>query len=86
MTELPDPIVFVCSHGCRYTAFELECGMRLVDMDAEMARQESEHNFEQDSDCESVLAHRTAQGDEDCPWPWYADDYCEIVEPEIVEP
>ena len=64
----------------------MELGMRQVDMDAEMARQEASWNFNSDTELETDLAHQHVSGELDCPWPWYADDPTEAVEREEFGP
>lgn len=83
---MSDPIVFVCSHGARYTAFECEMGMTFAAMEAEMVEQEAEWNFNSDINREVNLARRSVLGELDCPWPWYADDPTEVIEHEEFGP
>lgn len=80
-----EPIVWTCSHGQGYTAFELECGMTMLHMEWLMEQERAEHELAADLDHEEWLGHEHVQGSGDCPWPWYADAPYEVIEPEIVE-
>jgi hypothetical protein len=45
--------------------------------------QQAEYELESDLECEEELAQKHAQGELDCPWPWYADDPTIEMEPQV---
>lgn len=79
-------VAFVCSQGCAYTEEEIDLGMRLVDMDAQMERERHAWDLEEDRDHEEALGRAWLSGDEECPWPWYAEKPYAICRPEVIEP
>ncbi len=79
----PDPIVFTCSHGVGYTAFELDIGGRL-DFDYRAQQEDVEWNLHSDQDHEDQLARAFIYGESDIPWPEYADPPCEDVDEQEV--
>ncbi len=85
-TQGPDQVVFVCSHGYRFTAIEVEMGMTHGTMRYLMEEQEREHNFESDTSIERDLGVAFLEDDAQEQWPWYADAQWEVQEPEIIEP
>lgn len=78
-------VAWACSRGYAYTEFELEAGMSFATMDYIMDRAESEHDLEQDLACEDRLARNHVNEDSDLPWPWYADEPCDVEEPEVIQ-
>ena len=76
---------FTCSHGCTYSEFELEMGMRWATVNYLMEQDQLRYNFERDQQTEQQLAREHVLGDLDCPWPWYADPPSDVQEPEVFE-
>jgi hypothetical protein len=57
----------------------------LDELKRESERDWLQWNHEQDLARERELATRYMDGNEECPWPWYADKPFEVVEPEIID-
>lgn len=52
----------------------------------EAQRQQAEWQLEEDLETEHQLARDYVCGCSECPWPWYADEPCEMQEPEVFGP
>ena len=79
-------IAFTCSHGAEYTEWDLELGMRQIDLDAIMEAKWRRYQLEQDLAHEEELARQHVYDELDCPWPWYANDPNVVIEPQVFGP
>ena len=82
---MSDPIVFTCSHGAHYTAFELEMGMSWATAAYLNEQEERRYNLDADRVHEERMAREHVAGESDVPWPWYAEAPNIEIEREMVE-
>lgn len=60
--------------------------MSMATMDWLMALAWEESEREADEYQERRLARSLVLDENECPWPWYADDACIVIEPEVIAP